>query len=130
MIVVDDGTSISTSTNYGLSWGITNISGRYFAGAGSSADGCELFLGGNNNDGVWIWQAIPSPTLGVASRSNSVTLSWLLPSTNLVVQQSPDLTTGNWMALTNLPGLNYTNLQNYVALTSTNGSVFYRLATP
>lgn len=130
LILVDDGSTISTSTNYGLSWGSTNISATYLAGAGSSADGNELFVGGNNNNGVWIWQAAPFPHLSLASRSNIVTLSWPIPSTNLVMQQSTDLATGNWIALTNFPALNYTNLQNQITMPSTNGSFFYRLASP
>ena len=130
LILVDNGTTINTSTNYGLSWGSTNISVSYLAGAGSSADGNELFVGGGNNGGVWEWQAPPSPNLSLSSRSNNVTLSWPVPSTNLVAQQSADLTAGSWIALTNYPALNYTNLQNSVTLPSANGNVFYRLASP
>lgn len=131
LILVNDGTAISTSTNYGLTWGSTNITAAtYLAGTGSSADGCELVVGGNNNDGIWIWQASPSPKLSLATWSNNVTLSWPVPSTNFGVEQSADLAAVNWVALTNLPVLNYTNLQNQVTLPSTSGSAFYRLASP
>ena len=73
---------------------------------------------------------MPSPNLNLAMLSNNLTFSWPLPSTNFVVEQSADLTSGNWIVLTNLPTLNYTDLQNYVTWLSTNGSIFYRLAAP
>jgi len=54
-------------------------------------------------------------------------LSWLVPSTNFVLQQKPDLTTTGWEILTNAPALNLTNLQDEVTLSPTNNSGFFRL---
>ena len=130
LVLDDNGSSISISTNYGFSWNTTNISEQLFTSTSSSADGERLFVGDEFNGGVWIWQANPSPNLSLISRSNNVTLSWLIPATNLMVQQRTDLTAGSWVALTNFPALNYTNLQNQITMPSTNGSFFYRLASP
>jgi hypothetical protein len=57
-------------------------------------------------------------------------LAWIIPSTNFVLQQNLDLTTTNWMDVTNTPVLNLTSLQNEIALSPTNSSGFYRLRTP
>ena len=66
--------------------------------------------------------------MNITSAAGNLTLSWLVPSTNFVAQQSTDLQ--NWVDLTNPPVLNSTNLQKEVSLTLTNGSSFYRLKTP
>jgi hypothetical protein len=62
--------------------------------------------------------------------NGNLTLSWIIPSTNFVLEQNLDLTSMNWTDVTNMPVLNLTNLQDEVTLPLTNGSGFYRLATP
>jgi hypothetical protein len=64
----------------------------------------------------------------LAPTNPDLKLSWLVPSTNFVMQQSSDL--GSWMDMTNTPALNLTNLQNEVILSPTGRSCFYRLKTP
>ena len=66
--------------------------------------------------------------MNILPMSSSVVLSWLIPSTNLVLQQSSDLV--SWADVTNPPVLNLTNLQNQVTLPLSGGSGFYRLKTP
>jgi hypothetical protein len=41
-----------------------------------------------------------------------------------------DLTTTNWITLTNVPVLNLSNLQHEVILSPTGSSGYYRLVTP
>jgi hypothetical protein len=62
--------------------------------------------------------------------NNSSAISWIVPSTDFVLQQNPGLTTSNWMDVTNPPALNFTNLQNEVTLLPIGDSGFYRLKTP
>ena len=62
--------------------------------------------------------------------NNNLVLSWIVPTTNFVLQQNLDLTTTNWTNVTNAPVLNLTNLQDEVVLSPTNDSGFYRLKTP
>ncbi|HEU6448663.1 MAG TPA: hypothetical protein VFV23_09535 [Verrucomicrobiae bacterium] len=57
--------------------------------------------------------------------SNNLNFSWLIPSTNFVLQQSFDL--ANWATLTNSPTLNFTDLNEELSLTPTNNSGFFRL---
>ena len=60
--------------------------------------------------------------------NGNLTLSWTVPSTNFVMQQSSDL--GSWADMTNKPVLNLTNLQNEVTFPLTGSNAFYRLKTP
>jgi hypothetical protein len=69
-------------------------------------------------------------TLTVLTNYGHVTLSWIIPSTNFVLQQNSDLNTTNWITITKTPKLNLTNLQNQVFLSSNGSNNFYRLATP
>jgi len=73
-------------------------------------------------------QSTPTPQLNLTSAKPNLDLTWLVPSTNFVLQQSTDL--ASWMDLTNAPVLNLTNLQDEVVLSPTNRSGFYRLRTP
>ena len=70
----------------------------------------------------------PAQTWTQTSAPSNLTVSWIVPSTNFVLQQSPDLS--SWTDVTDTPALNLTNLQNEVVLSPTNGSGFYRLKTP
>ena len=91
-----------------------------------SADGNKLVAIANGN--IYIWQSTPAPQLNIKPASGNLTLSWIIPSTNFVMQQSSDL--GSWTDVTNAPVLNLTNLQNEVILSPSSSSGFYRLKTP
>jgi hypothetical protein len=93
----------------------------------SSADGNRLVAVAWNG-GIWISQTTPAPSLNLAPANGNLALSWIVPSTNFVMQQSADLT--SWTDVTNPPTLNLTNLQDEVILSPTNSSGFYRLKTP
>jgi hypothetical protein len=69
----------------------------------------------------------PSPQLNITPTNGNLMLSWLIPSTNFVLQQNFDLTTTNWTDVTNTPVLNLTNLQNQVFLPLPAVNSFYRL---
>ncbi|HTV41593.1 MAG TPA: hypothetical protein VMF08_13510 [Candidatus Sulfotelmatobacter sp.] len=116
--------NFDTSTNSGVSWMANNVPSAqqtYFA---CSADGNEL-LAALNNYGIWILQTPPSPQLNASLSNGSLNLSWIVPSTNMVLEESPDLI--NWTLLTNAPSLNDANLQEQLAISATNSSGFFRL---
>ena len=69
----------------------------------------------------------PAPQLNVAATNNNLAFSWIVPSTNFVLQQNPDLTMANWATVTNVPVLNLSNLQQQVSLAPSNNAGFYRL---
>jgi photosystem II stability/assembly factor-like uncharacterized protein len=118
------------STNCGNTWTSNNTPrlGVKWGGMASSADGNKLVLVANGPGGIYTSQSTPAPQMNLALTSGNFKFSWLMPSTNFVMQQSPDL--GSWPDVTNLPVLNLTNLQDEVILSPTGNSGFYRLKTP
>ncbi len=93
--------------------------------AAASADcGNLVAIGG----GIWTSQTTPAPSVNLMPTNGNLALSWIVPSTNFVLQQSADLS--GWADLTNQPVLNLTNLQNEVSLPFSGSNVFFRLKTP
>lgn len=126
---------IYTSTNSGQTWVSNSIPNSVWNDVICSADGNMLVAvsAGTNSASfgkgrIWISKTTPPPSLNITPANNSFMLSWLVPSTNFVVQQSSDLS--NWAGLTNMPQLNITNLEDEVTLPLSGGSSFYRLKTP
>ena len=120
---------IYTSTNSGANWVSNSVPGLSWQSVASSADGNKL-VAAVHNGGIYTWQSAPTPQLNLTVSNNNFALSWLVPSTNFVLQQNSDLTTTNWTDVTNPPVLNLTNLQDEVTLPMAAGSGFYRLKTP
>src|ERR1035437_5719691 len=113
------------STNSGVTWTfLADDDGM--SPAAISADGNKLIA--TRDGGIWISQITPTPRMSITSTSDNLKVSWLVPSTNLVIQQSLDLS--SWTDMTDTPLLNLTNLQNEVILSPTGSSVFFRLKTP
>jgi hypothetical protein len=119
------GSQIWTSTNSGLTWTTGNAP---FSGAcvASSADGCKLIVG-TYRTGIWIGQITPSPQLNIKPANGKLALSWIVPSTNFVLQQNSNLSAANWATLSNSPTLNLANLQDEIILSPSNSSGFFRL---
>jgi hypothetical protein len=125
---------IYTSTNSGATWKSNNVPALFWKSIASSADGSKLVAAieyydeGLKGGGIWISQSKPTPSIQITPTNNNLKLSWLVPSTNFVLQQSADLS--GWTDLTNQPALNLTNLQNEVFLPFSGSGGFYRLKTP
>jgi hypothetical protein len=72
--------------------------------------------------------SLPPAALDIATSGGNLFISWPSPPGNFVLQQNSDLTTTNWLTVTNTPTM--TNFQNQVILSPTNGKQFYRLKYP
>lgn len=123
-----DTNQVFASSDSGATWnpiGVPNTNGPMFI-ASTSADGNELIAVSGGY--IYLWQSTPSPQLNIAAANNDLLLSWLVPSTNFVLQLSSDLS--SWTDLTNTPALNPANLHDEVALPFVGTSSFYRLKTP
>jgi hypothetical protein len=121
------GPQVYTSTDGGITW-ITNLSSLstdYRVAA--SADFCELVAVTSTGKEIWAGRATPSPQLNIKRQNSAIGLSWLLPSTNFVLQQSSDIAAISWTAVTNNPTLNFTNLQQQVSVPETTTNTFFRL---
>ena len=68
-----------------------------------------------------------SPSIDVVPAGESLTFSWLVPSTSFVLQQSSDLNKTNWTVVPTTPTLNISNLQYQVKVAPSLGKSFYRL---
>jgi hypothetical protein len=129
------GDSLYVSTNLGVTWSKTTTLITNWNTIVSSADGNKLAVTVYGNrpaahatGGIWTSQTTPAPQMNITPTNSNLTLSWVVPSTNFVMQQSSDL--GSWMDMTNKPVLNLTNLQNEVMLSPSSSRGFYRLKTP
>jgi hypothetical protein len=126
-MVAAGGGFIYISTNSGVNWVSNSAPSLLWISVASSADGSKLVAvsEGGASAGIYTWQAIPS--LNLAVTSGGCLLSWpcLSSTTNYALQQNGDLTTTNWAAVTNQPGV--TNGQYQVMLPPQSGSQFYRL---
>jgi hypothetical protein len=118
---------IYTSADSGASWTSNNAPDLAWTSVASSADG-NMLVAAVSSGGIWTLQTTPTPQLNLAPVGNNIALSWIIPSTNFALQQSPDL--ASWAVVTNIPALNLTNLQDQISLSPSNSSGFYRLATP
>lgn len=124
---------VYTSSDSGMTWTSNNLQEITWMGVASSADGNTHFVAGAISAAqgqVWISQSTPAPQLNISPTNTNVLLSWIVPSTNFTLEQNSDLSTANWTAITNVPALNFTNVQFEVTLPEANSQGFYRLATP
>lgn len=122
------GGGIFTSTNSGATWVFNNVPSGAWTCAAMSADGNELIatIGSpSTTGGIYVSQTTPAPVLNLSVPENNTVISWITPSLNFALQQSSNLT--SWTAVTNLPVLNLTNLQNQVVLPPPAGNSFFRL---
>src|SRR5207244_1364986 len=111
LAVVSQKIGIYSSTNSGATWQSNNApTAIVWQAVASSADGNKLVTAAFNS-GIWISQTTPAPRLNVLLASNSLVLSWIVPSQSFAVQQSPGLSPANWVTLSNTPMPNLTNLQ-------------------
>jgi len=130
---------VYTSTNFGVTWTTNNLPMSDWWGVASSADGNRLVVTAGNSGGngplsgagpIYIGYAPPSPQLNIAASNGSLSFSWLVPSTNMVLQENSDLTTANWVTVTNSPKLNFSTLQYQLTFSPISSAGFYRLSTP
>jgi len=79
------------STDSGATWSIGNSATANWTAVAASADGARLAAcvrGG----GIFIAQSTLAPKLNMAVAETNLALSWVIPSTNFVLQQSSDCT--------------------------------------
>jgi len=120
------GNTIYTSTDAGATWVSNSIPGQFTYFVTCSADGNELIAA--SRVGVYTALNTPTPQMNITPTNGNLALSWLVPSTNFVLQRSTDLS--GWTDLTNQPALNLTNLHDEVSLPFSGSGGFYRLKTP
>lgn len=119
---------IYVSTNSGTNWVLTDAPTADWAGVACSTDGGKMYavVGEHNITGP-IYQAhvVVAPKLKITPAANGAAISWTVPSTNFVLQQSSSLIAPNWTTVTNAPTV--TNVKEQVIVPSTNPQSFFQL---
>jgi photosystem II stability/assembly factor-like uncharacterized protein len=118
------------STNSGNTWSSNNAPRLdvKWGGMVYAADGNKLVLAADNPGGIYTLQTTPALQMNLTPANGNLKLSWIVPSTDFILQQSSNL--AGWSDVADAPVLNLTNLQNEVVLSPTNSRGFYRLKTP
>ena len=119
--------SIYSSKDGGLTWIKNTAPQIYWDAVGLSADGSRQ-AATVLNGGLYTVQSTPAPRLHLNPSPGQMTVSWVVPSTNFVLQQSPDLS--SWSNVTNTRSLDLNSLQYQINLSTLDNSGFYRLAAP
>jgi hypothetical protein len=110
------GITIDPATPPGQYFGFVTIQGgtNIFAATDLASPICEVSL--------------PPAALGIVPSGTNVVLSWASPPGGFELQRNSNLTTTNWLTVTNAPAV--TNGQNQVTLSRSNSSQFFRLKYP
>ena len=119
---------VYTSSNGGAAWVTNLLVGEIdteWYDAAVSADGCEFLATGAGN--LWVGRTTPSPQMNIQWTNGNAAFSWLVPSTNFVLQQNSDIGTINWETISNSPILNLTNLHDEVTVPASASNSFFRL---
>lgn len=117
---------IYTSSDLGATWVSNNVPNDYWLQIASTADGNKLVA--FQEDSMWVKTETVAPQLNLKRSNNMLNISWLVPSTNLVLEESLDFNSTNWVALTNVPSLNFSNLDNELSIAPSESSAYFRLA--
>jgi hypothetical protein len=128
----DDLELLEISTNSGAIWAPANVPAGQWNSVAVSADGSFLGVAGVGQIATLHPPASPppippSPQLVIDRLGGNVGLSWLVPSTPFVLEQTADLRSTDWVAVPTSPTLNVTNLNYQLTLPAASGARLYRL---
>ena len=116
--------SIWTSPDWGTTWQPKAAPTSRWAGLAVTSDGSTLYAAGPRG----IWRSPVLPRLTVAPSADGLTLSWSIPSTNSVLQQSTALAPSEWAPVEAVP-VEMDHLRR-VTLMSPSKSTYIRLVQP
>lgn len=152
VLMVRDNGPIYSSTNSGMTWTIINTPGKYRFPLLVGPRGDGFWVKGeirpspehqtSTNPPSEDWYAVvtapngnrlvvtsnvsqPTPALTITPSGSGVVVSWPAEFTGFVLQETSDLTTTNWVGVTN--SVNVVGGENQVLISSPAGNNFYRL---
>jgi hypothetical protein len=117
--------AIYVSQDQGVTWTTADAPFTFWSSVACSADGSKA-VAISFNGAIYTSRVIPHPTLHLEIRGGNAVVSWLFPSSDVVLQQSSDVSALGWNDVTNGPVLNSTNL-TYRAVLPKTGNSFFRL---
>lgn len=121
------GGQIYLSTDSGGSWSSVSPSNSWTCVA-ASADGNRLAAAGTGTV-VYTGLLDHRPRLNIKCSGSQVGVSWIWPSTNLLLEQNDNLE-NRWTGVSPTPTLVLSNLQYQVTVSPTNSQSFFRLRSP
>jgi hypothetical protein len=116
------------STNSGATWSAENTFGLAIDGIAMSADGHRWMAHSAGLNRLFLGTSTPAPILQIVQTNAALSISWVVPSSPFVLQQSTAMNPGNWTAYPDAPTLNPTTLRNEITIPATNNSTFLRLS--
>jgi hypothetical protein len=112
------------STDFGTNWTTTRAPAANWSSVASSADGTQL-VAAQSPGSIYLWR----PTaLDISLSGNNMTISWPTNVPGFILQQKDDLTSADWLNVTNIPFILGSQYQVILPL-SGNGRMF-RLMYP
>jgi hypothetical protein len=93
------------SMDSGATWNQTNALLTHWSSVAVSADGTK-FVAADYGGHIYTLHLSPftlSPSLGIRTSGSATVVSWLVPSSNFVLQQNTSLTLSNWTDVTAAP---------------------------
>jgi hypothetical protein len=127
LVAAVNGGLIYTSPDFGTTWAAGDAPSANWVSVASSADGNKLVAAASGGP-IYTSQSPATPRLRIAAAGGNVTLSWIVPSSDFVLQQNPGLGAAGWTDVSQTPTLNYPTLEDQVTLPTPAGPMFYRLA--
>ena len=116
---------IYSSANAGASWITNDAPLTNWAAIAVSANGTRA-VAVVSGGGIYVLQ--PPPQVVLTNAGKKVILFWPTNYTGFGLQQSTNLATTNWIAVTNVPAV--TNSFYQITLPTTNRQLFFRLKSP
>ena len=120
---------IYTSTDAGVTWSTNTAPNESWVSVASSSDG-SLLVAVASDGAVYVSQTQISsfPPLSISPASNQFVIAWPANATGFVLQQNSNLTTTNWITVTNT--VNPTGSQNRVFISPLTTNSYFRLIQP
>ena len=99
------------------------------ASVASSADGRKLVVAVYDGGIYTLEMQGPAPVLNIqnAKVASGLIISWPIPSTAFVLQQSPSLSPQTWVDVSTAPTFNPQSLQYEISIPLPTGTQFFRL---
>ena len=120
-----DATPLFISTDLGATWQSYVLPQAIRSDVVISADGARLFVPGDQN--IFTLQRRPTPNVKTGLSAQGVVLLWVIPSAPFILQQSADVSTGQWTGFSATPVANPTSLTYQATIPSTGKLRFFRL---
>ena len=125
---------IYISTDSGATWKFTDTPAAWsWPSIACSADGSRILALSEEGAFATLYDPAPEPPLPPSPRLNvnlsgpELDLSWLVPSTRFVLQQTAALGSGAWADVSTAPRLDLSNLHERLSLIASPGNRYFRL---